>query len=108
MKLLDLIDYLVMPSKLEAFYREHGINEESESLSICMQNSLSIDSDVAIFGIEETGEHINFQKDGIDYVDMLPVDLAIDLIESGLGLKHKDVTNLDIANRLLEYAIYDA
>ena len=106
MKLIDLIDYLVTSSKLEILYHEQGVNQKSESLSIFMKGSVDLDSDIAIFGVEETDGNIAFHKDGIDYVDMLPVELAVDILESNFGTKR--VANYDKAARLLEYAIYDA
>ena len=108
MNLLDFIEYLTNPHKLEGFYRAQGINNETEILIIYLVGSLNLESAVKLFGIEETGGLTHFQQDTIDYVSLLGVDEAIELLTTDLTFQDKKVTNLDRANRLLEYAIYDA
>lgn len=42
------------------------------------------------------------------YIQLFAVDHTIDLIEDDLDLKKKDISNLVIARRLIEYRINDA
>ncbi|RZK35818.1 MAG: hypothetical protein EOO61_11340 [Hymenobacter sp.] len=108
MNLLDFIDYLTQPRKLKDFYHTHGISDETETLIIYLVGSLNIESAVKVLAMEETGGRSRLQLAGVDYVSLLGVDEAIELLTTDLTLQGKKVTHLDRANRLLEYAIYDA
>jgi hypothetical protein len=108
MTLLDFIDYLTQPQKLKDFYHTQGLNDGIETLIIYLVDSLSIESAVKVLAIEETGGRSRLQHAGVDYVSLLGVDEAIELLTTDLSLQGKKVTHLDRANRLVEYAIYDA
>ncbi len=108
MKLLDFVDYLLDPVKLANFYRQQGFGPETveEGLTIYMVSStITLDADIRLLSFEETEGLIDIQLDGVDYVYVLEVDLALDLLraaEPGI------LTKLEQANRIVEYAIYDA
>jgi hypothetical protein len=108
MKLINLVEYLVDPEKLEELYRKENLNIESEALLIYMHGDLSIDSEIIFFEIEETEDDLVYEKDGSKYIQFFPVNYAVELIETDLGLKGKGYSDLEIANRLLEYRIKDA
>jgi hypothetical protein len=108
MKLVELIKYLTRPEKLDELYQEQGLNVESEALLIYLQRDLNLESEVSIFEIEETEDDLIFEKEGIQYVQLFPLDYAIELIESDLDLKNKGYSDLEIAQRLLEYRQKDA
>lgn len=82
------------------------LNNESEFLLIYMKYSLTIDSDVFIFPIEETEDDILFEKKGVKYVQLFAVYHALELIEP--DLKGKRGTDSKIAESLLEYRLKDA
>jgi hypothetical protein len=108
MKLLEFVDHLLDPAKLAQFYRQQGFGPEAveERLTIYMVGStITVDADIRLLTFEETQGLISVQLDGIDYVYVLEVDLAIDLL---LASEPGVVTKLDQANRIVEYAIYDA
>jgi hypothetical protein len=109
MKLLDFVDYLLDPAKLADFYRQQGFDPEAveeEGLTIYMVGStITVDADIRLLTFEETEGLVEVHLDGVDYIYVLEVDLAIDLLlapESGV------VTKLDQANLIVQYAIYDA
>lgn len=108
MKLIELIDYLLNPDKLEGLYANEKLNADSEALLIYMQGALDIESEVKIFAIEETDDNLVYKKDGVIFQQLFPLDYAIELIESDLNLKGRGFDNLEIAKRLLEYRIKDA
>lgn len=108
MKLPELINYLTNPEQLQTIYKEQGLNEESEALLIYLKEELDVKEDIAIFEIEETDDDLLFQKDGIQYVQLFPIVHAIDLIEFDLDLKDKGYSNLEIAQKLLDYRKSDA
>jgi len=99
---------LTNPEQLEELYQEQGLNTESEALLIYLQGDLNLESDVFIFEIEETEDDLVVEKEGIQYIQLFPVDYTIELIESDLDLKDKGYSDLEIAQRLLEYRQKDA
>lgn len=108
MNLLDFIDYLLDPPTLADFYRQQGFGSEAveQGLTIYMVGTtITVDADIRLLSFEETQGRMVVQLDGIDYVYVLEVDLAIDLL---LASEPGVVTKLEQANRIVEYAIYDA
>ncbi|UQB67782.1 hypothetical protein [Epilithonimonas zeae] len=108
MKYIDFIDYLINPEKLNDLYEKLNVDVESEALIVCLKDSLDISSEVSIFGIEETEGDLVFEKEGQKYIELFPVDYAIDLVDSDLELKGKGYSNSHIAKRLLDYRLNDA
>jgi len=104
MNLIELVAQLADPVNLNDFCLRH----DSSDLTIYMEAVLGLNSAVELFGREETGGMIAFEKNGVKYLYVLEVDLAIDLLASDLELQRKGTTDLDRAKRLLHYAIYDA
>ncbi|HEX5155159.1 MAG TPA: hypothetical protein VFW07_27145 [Parafilimonas sp.] len=108
MKLDELIKYLINPQDLEELYLMQGLNTESEALLIYMKGNLDLKSEIIIFELEETADNLLYKKDGISYIQLFPIDYAVELIESVLNLRTKANSNLEIAKRLLEYRQKDA
>ena len=108
MKLTDLIPYLVNTEQLNDFYSTQKLNTDSEALIIYMVNDLNIESEVSIFEIEETEDQLIFEKDGVRYIELFPIEHASQLIEFDLNLKRTGFSDIEIAKRLLEYRINDA
>ena len=108
MKLLDFIPYLLAPQKMAEYYRQSGIREQSVAPLIYLCEALDVSSDIAVFELEETDDDLRFTKNGVDYVYLMAVDQAIELIEEEFAPKRNAVPLGEIARRLLEYAAYDA
>ena len=108
MQLVDLIPFIINADKLEQFYRLEKLNSESEALLIYMKNSLSIESEIKIFGIEETEDELVYEVEGVRYLQLFPIDHAVELISSDLNLIGKGYSDLEIAKRLLQYRAKDA
>jgi hypothetical protein len=109
MNLLDFVDYLLDPAKLADLYHRQGLSpaaiEENEVAIYMVGSTITLDAEIRLLTSQQTQDRIEVQLDGIAYVYVLEVDLAIDLLttaEAGV------VTKLDQANRIVEYAIYDA
>jgi hypothetical protein len=108
MKLPEFVDYLLDPDKLALFYRQQGFSPAAveEGVTIYMVGSIiKLDADIRLLTSEETGWRSKVRLDGVDYISVLEVDLAIDLIT---GFEAGVVTKLDKANRIVHYALYDA
>lgn len=108
MKLTDLVPYLVEPARLGEPYRLEELNPDSEAILMYAEAELDVESELRFFDIEVTDDEMVFSEDGIKYVQLFPLDHAIQLIESDLDLKDKGYSNEQIAQRLVEYAKKDA
>lgn len=108
MKLVNLMAYLLNSDKLEELYEREKLDTDSEALLIYMKGELSLDSEIKFFEMEETEDDLVYEKSGTKYLQLFPIDDAIELIESDLNLKDKGYSDLEIAERLLEYRIKDA
>ncbi|MNE38940.1 hypothetical protein D3C80_1328590 [compost metagenome] len=108
MKLVELIKYLTNPEQLDELYQEQRLDTESEALLIYLQGNLSLESEITLFEIEETEDDLVFEKEGVQYIQLFPLDYAIELIEFDLDLKNNGYSDLEIAQRLLEYRQKDA
>lgn len=108
MKLVDIIEHLMTHEKLEGFYYDKDFNLNSDEISIYMKDSINIDSEIYFFEVEETDGEVLYKKDGIEYIYFFPLEHTAELIQDELDLKNKEYTNLQIAQRLIQYRIYDA
>ena len=110
MKLLELIPFLRRPDTLPELYRQHGMSEEAiaaQEVGLFMAGSLRLDADLWLFDWGTSGDKMRFEKDGTEYEHLLEVDVAVDLL-AALDAHDPDMTDLNRAMRLLDYAIYDA
>lgn len=72
MKLVELIKMLTSSEQLGKLYQVQGVDAESDALLIYLQGNLSLESEIAIFGMEETEDDLYFEKEGIQYVQLFP------------------------------------
>lgn len=85
MNLLAFVDYLLDPVKLADFYRQLGFGPAAveEGITIYMFGStITLAADIRLLTFEETEGRVDLQLDGVDYVYVLEVDLAIDLLRA--------------------------
>jgi hypothetical protein len=108
MKLIELMNYLNSTESLDELIKEQGLDTDSEALLIYMQDDLSLTAEVSILEIEETDDELFFEKEGVRYIQLYPLEHTLNLIEFDLNMKDKGFSNLEIAQRLLEYRKYDA
>lgn len=108
MKLTQLIPYLLDENNLERIYDDFNLNKDSEEVIIFMRDQLDIDSEITFFDYEETDGEMEVEKDGVGYIYLFSIDYASELLLEDLNLKGKGYTDLEIAQRLLEYRIKDA
>ncbi len=66
-----------------------------------------MNSEVAIFGIEETDGDLIFEKDENKYVELFPLEMTQEMIEEYINT-YKGISNIKIAESLLNYRINDA
>ncbi|MBB6126836.1 hypothetical protein [Mucilaginibacter lappiensis] len=106
MKLIDLIPYLRNDNRLKELYAKEKLNLESEAVLIYMTGSLKLESELTFFDIEETEDDLYYKNNGISYVQLFPINYAVELVNSWLEVQ--DLSDQDIAKSLLNYRIKDA
>ena len=107
-KLPGFIPYRRAPDKLAEYYRHLGIPAQSACPAIYLRGALRTSSDIAVFELEETDGNREFTKNGVEYLALLGVNHAIELLEGEFPPKGNAVTHQAMASPLIEYAIYDA
>lgn len=107
MNFLNFIDYLIDPEKLVDLVTQLNVNNESEALIACLKDSLEIDSEVAIFGIEDTDGKLKFEKDGNKFIELFPLEMLQEMTVEHVNT-YKGISNYEIAQRLIKYRINDA
>ena len=105
MSIPELVHLLLHPNLLQEFYSKLGVNNESENINIYLKNELSIESEVFIF--DEVAEYLEIYKNNVKYMFFFSMDDIKELLLD-LGLLDKSYTELQIAERLLHYRIFDA
>ena len=105
MNLLDLIIRLADPLSRDAFFLDHGVDTTSEHLSVYVRGAPGLETNIALLGVEETNEVMNYLKDGAHWINLLPLYMVEDMVEGGVAARKSP---LEIATRVLEYARNDA
>jgi len=94
--------------ELDKVYEGLGLRLESECQLIYMQGTLGLSSEIIFFEIEETEDDLVFQKKGITYIQLFPLNYTVDLVKSEIDGKDKNYSSIEIAKRLLDYRQRDA
>jgi len=108
MKLIDIIEYLRDPTKEEQLCDTLKLSTDSEAILIYMKGTLDLDSELKFFEIEHTQDELVFEENGVTYCQLLPLDHAVEILDSYFSDTEKKLDNFGLAKRLLEYAINDA
>ena len=88
-------------------FDEKKLNKSSEAVLIYMEGELGLESEIVLFDIEETGDCIYYEKNGIHFEQLFSLTFALELIND-YRLIRKGYSDLQIAQRLVEYGINDA
>lgn len=105
MKLTDIIPYLKNKDKWEDLLADLQIDPNCEEVLIYALEKLDINSDILLIELEKTEDDLEIYFEEKKYIQIFPYSLAYELITIDFSnLK----TDLDIAQRLIEYCINDA
>lgn len=107
MNYLNFIDYLINPEKLDILLNDLNVDTESEVLIVCFKDSIDINSEIAIFAIEETDGDLIFERDGNKYIELFPLDALQEMVEEYVNT-YKNISNNEIGQRVIDYRLNDA
>ncbi|GAB3939863.1 hypothetical protein GCM10028805_00770 [Spirosoma harenae] len=107
MKLINLVDEIKESNDAAALIQRELGTDIFESIDLCMKDSMSLDSEVKLFDSDLISDRINFQLDGVNYVNLCPFDMFLELVEEAKKLPQFPTT-LSIAERFMDYIENDA
>lgn len=108
MKLVELVNYFRKRGSFDEFCQSKSLNLESEVIEIYMEKPFDLGNDLAFFEIEKTEGKVEYIFNGIKYFNLFDFYYFLDAIEESNSDENKSLTDNEIANRLLSYAIHDA
>lgn len=108
MNLIELVNYFRKNGDIENFYQSHNLNSEAEVIEIYMSKPFSPKSEVSFFEIEQTEGSIEYKSHGIIYSNLFDIYFFKDFIEDSKKNKNSKLTDENLAEILLNYAINDA
>ncbi len=108
MRLVELIDYFRKGGSFDEFCQSHSLNSDSDAIEIYMSEQLSVDNELAFFEIEETNGEVEFHNNGVRYFNLFDFYFFLDAIEESNNIENVLVTEAELAERLIQYAITDS
>lgn len=108
MKLVDLIAYFRQGGSFESFCQEYSLDAEAEVIEVYMAKPFSLDTNLSFFEIEKTEGSIEYISSRITFYNLFDFYYFLDVIEDLKEGGNKELSDREVANRLLSYAIKDA
>lgn len=108
MKLIELVAYFRKGGSFEGFCNEKSLDIEAEVVEIYMEKPFNLDNKLEFFEIEKTKGNIRYVSNGVVYFNLFDFYYFLDAIEESHEVGYKSISNDELAERLLHYAIYDA
>ena len=105
MKITDLIPYIKDTDKWDGLIADLHLDPNCEEVLIYTLDKLDIDSEILLIELEKSRDDLEITLDGKKYIQILPYSLAQELVTVDFSNLR---TDLDIAQRLIEYCINDA
>ena len=104
MNIIDLVSFFRKNNSLEDFCQKNNLDNKSEVIEIYMQKPFELNNELSFFEIEKTEEKIEYLVNGVMYHNLLDIYYFTDAVSEF----SKNITDKEVAIRLLDYAINDA
>jgi len=108
MNIIELIPHLKSLDKAEALSNNILPNIEFDLVELYMKDNLKLDSDVVFFDAEAIPNELLIEKDGTKYENLFPLYMAQEMVEEYVNVYKNEISDLEIAEKLLEYRQKDA
>lgn len=108
MKLVDLVKYFRKGGTYQDFCKQYSLNVDSEVIEIYMETPFQIDNELSFFEIEQTEGVLEFEVNNIVLSSLFDFYVFLDMIEESNQETYKNVSDLDIAKRLISYGLNNA
>lgn len=108
MNIIELIPHLKSLDKAEVLSNSILPNIEFDLVELYMKDNLKLDSDVVFFNAESIPNELLIEIDGTKYENLFPLYMAQEMVEEYVNIYKNELSDLEIANKLLEYRQKDA
>ena len=105
MTLTELIHYFRANGNQDEFFENNSLNTESEVVEIYMQKPFSLENEIQLLEIEKTEGKVEFEIDNIKYYNLIDFYYFLDFIEDSKKQKNENLTDIKLAEILLNYCI---
>ena len=108
MNIIELIPHLKSLDKAEVLSNNILPNIEFDLVELYMKDNLKLDSDVVFFDAESIPNELLIEIDGTKYENLFPLYMAQEIVEEYVNVYKNEISDLEIAEKLLEYRQKDA
>ncbi len=108
MKLVELISYFRNGGSFEDFCQSQSLDIDSEVVEIYMEKPYGIENRLAFFESEKTDNAIEHTFNGVKYYNLFDFYYFLDAIEESNSGENASLKDIELAQRLFNYALYDA
>jgi hypothetical protein len=108
MNIIELIPHLKDLEKAEALSFIMLPDIEFDLIELYMKDNLKLDSDIVSFDAESIPNELLIEIDGIKYENLFPLYMAQEMVEEYVNIYKNEISDLEIAEKLLDYRRKDA
>jgi hypothetical protein len=108
MNLIQLIDHVKNMTAAKKFVESQIPNVEFNQVDIYMKDRLELNSEIIFVDAETTDYNAEIELNGGKYINLFPLSMMQELVEAQKNKVFYRLTNIEIAERLLEYRGRDA
>lgn len=108
MKLIELIDHLKTVSKAQQLIKTQIPDVDFDQVEVYMKDCCGLDSEIAFFDADEIPGDLVIEVDGIKYENLFPFYMVQEMVEEYVDKFGAGMTDLEIAQKILEYREHDA
>ncbi|MDR3713534.1 MAG: hypothetical protein P4L51_12005 [Puia sp.] len=108
MNLVQLIDHLKNMKEAEKFIESQIPGVEFGQIDIYLKDRLDINSEVNFFDAETIENKAEIEIHGQKYINLFPLCMMQEMVEAYKNKTYENITDIEIAKKLLEYRAKDA
>ncbi|GGZ35271.1 hypothetical protein GCM10007049_30870 [Echinicola pacifica] len=108
MNIIELIPYLKNLHKAESVSQVFLPDIEFDLVELYVKDKLALDSEVVFLDADSIPNELKIELDGVLHENLFPLYLAQEMVEEYVKTYNDELSDIEIAKRLLEYRINDA
>jgi hypothetical protein len=108
MNLIQLIDHVKNMTEAKKLAESQIPNVEFNQVDIYMKDRLDLNSEIIFVDAETTDYKVEIEIEGEKYINLFPLNMLQEMVEAQKSKIFNRRTDLEIAERLLEYRNKDA
>ena len=106
--MVDLVKYFRLDGSFEKFCKDNSLNIDSEVIEIYGIPPLNMDSELGFFPVELTKGQVNYRSGDTDYISLFDFFFFMDAVKESKNEHNQHFSDIEIAEKLMGYAINDA